>query len=67
MENNKSQIPKIKKISITEIPNSKRDIPSISMFGSLDIRILNLFARPVASMRPYQGYLMLFKNWGNVL
>jgi hypothetical protein len=59
MVNNKSQIPKTKQILITQIQNSKRDFSSISPFGSLDIRILKLFACSVKSMRPYQGYLIL--------
>jgi len=57
--NHKSQIPKIKQIPITQISNSKRDIAELSPFWSLDIRILNLFACPVGSMRPYQGYLVI--------
>jgi len=59
IKNHKSQIPKLKQILITEIQNSKRDILSMSPFGALDIRIFSLFACPVGSMRPYQGYLVL--------
>ncbi|MCG2716731.1 MAG: hypothetical protein L6422_10745 [Candidatus Marinimicrobia bacterium] len=59
MENHKSQIPNLKQIPITETPNSKLRCYKDSPFGSFDIGLLILFACPVGSMRPYQGYLML--------
>ncbi len=59
MENHKSQIPNLKQISITETTNSKREMSEVLLFGSLEFCIWLLFACPVGSMRPYQGYLVL--------
>ena len=59
MENHKYQITNFKQISITKIPNRKQDIYKQLLFWSFEFRVWKLFACPVKSMRPYQGYLML--------